>query len=284
MGRQPRWIAAEDVASCRAYLRVSEDPIVGSNQTSSALEDLVGAEFERLVPSTLEGAAREVWLARSGRSVVRRFKLIKAACLAFESKRNTAIAAHITGSTDADVDRVALMLYNAKGTIADAYDAIGNKDRDVGPHFPFKEARLWMEEKGYLPQLGSVQQVDVNVSASASLEDLEGTKAADDEAEEVRGAIDTLSRPIGTKQAKRRKLDAVRDSKLAEAVSSIAESQHKRLEESKRRNNITLIQSEDVPEDMRKAFFRAMAKQLLDESGVDLSAHSTTTLSEDDSR
>jgi hypothetical protein len=131
-----------------AYLRVSEDPIVGSNQTPGALEERVGAEFERLVSSTLKGSAREVWLARSGRSVVRRFKHMKAACLAFESKRNTPVAAHIKGATDMDVDRVELMLYNAKGSLADAYDAIRNKDRGVGLHFPFKEACLWMEEQG----------------------------------------------------------------------------------------------------------------------------------------
>jgi hypothetical protein len=79
---------------------------------------------------------------------------------------------------------------------------------------------------------------------------------------ELPGAGETASRPIGAKQAKRRKLDHARDSRLAEAVSSIAESQRKRLEESKRRNNVALMQSEDVPEDMRKAFVRAMARKL----------------------
>jgi hypothetical protein len=49
---------------------------------------------------------------------------------------------HITGATDVDVDRVAMMPYNATGSLADAYDAIGNKERDIGPHFPFEEAAL----------------------------------------------------------------------------------------------------------------------------------------------
>jgi hypothetical protein len=280
MGKQPRWIAAEDVASCRAYLRVSEDPVVGSNQTSGALEARVGAEFEQLVPSTLAGAAREVRLARSGRSIVRRFKLIKAACLALESKRNIVVAARITGATDVDVERVALMLYNAKGFLADAYDAIGSKEHDIGPNFPFEESRVWMEEKGFLQQLDSDRRVDVE--ASAILQDVEGSEAPENESGELRGTGETVSRPVGTKQAKRRQLDHARDSKLADAVSSIAESQRKRLEESRRRNNIALMQSEDVPEDMRKAFFRAMARKLLDESGVELSAHSATTQSEDE--
>jgi hypothetical protein len=55
---------------------------------------------------------------------------------------------------------------------------------------------------------------------------------------ELRGMGETASRPIVTKQAKRRKLDHARDSRLAEAVSSIAESQRKLLEESKRRKKI----------------------------------------------
>jgi hypothetical protein len=64
------------------YLCVSEEGIVGSNQTSGAFEIRIGTEFEGLMHSTLEGAAREVWLARSGRSIVRRIRLLSAACLA----------------------------------------------------------------------------------------------------------------------------------------------------------------------------------------------------------
>jgi hypothetical protein len=80
---------------------------------------------------------------------------------------------------------------------------------------------------------------------------------------------------------KRRKLDIAHDSKLAGAVASIAESQRKRSKESKRRNNIALMQIEEVPEEMRKAFCRAMAKKHLDESGVELSAQSAYTQSDD---
>jgi hypothetical protein len=120
------------------------------------------------------------------------------------------------------------------------------------------------------------------VEANARLEDIEGSEALENESGELRGTGETTSRPIGTKQAKRRKLDHARDSTLAEAVSSLAESQRKRLEESKRRNNIALIQSEDVPEDVRKAFFRAMARKRLDASGVELSTHSDTTPSDDE--
>jgi hypothetical protein len=84
------------------------------------------------------------------------------------------------------------------------------------------------------------------MQAIASLEGVEGSEAPENESGELRGTGEIASRPIGTKQAKRCKLDHARDSRLAEAVSSIAESQRKRLEESKRRNNIALMQREEV--------------------------------------
>jgi hypothetical protein len=77
MGKQPRWTVLEDVASCRAYARVSLDSVVGSNQTSARLEARVGAEFQRMMPDAVTGSARAVWSARSGRSVVGRFKVLK---------------------------------------------------------------------------------------------------------------------------------------------------------------------------------------------------------------
>jgi hypothetical protein len=120
------------------------------------------------------------------------------------------------------------------------------------------------------------------VEASAILENVESKEARENESGEWRGTGEIASRPVCTKQAKRRRLDHARDSKFAEAVSSIVKSQRKQLEESQRRNNIALMQSEDVPGDMRMAFFRAMARKILDESGVELSAHSATTQSEDE--
>jgi hypothetical protein len=84
-----------------------------------------------------------------------------------------------------DVDGVALMLYNAKGSLADVYDAVGNKDRDVGPH----RSAPWMEEKSFVQQLGLVPRFDV--SASASLENFEGSEAGENESEELRGVSET---------------------------------------------------------------------------------------------
>jgi hypothetical protein len=67
-------------------------------------------------------------------------------------------------------------------------------------------------------------------------------------------------RPIGTKQAKRRKFYIAQDSKHVGSVASIAKSQRKMLEKSKRRKTISLMQSEDVPEEMHKTLLRAMRR------------------------
>jgi hypothetical protein len=60
MGKQPRGTVLEDVASCRAYARVSLDSVVGSNLTSASLEARVGAEFQRMMPDAVTGSAQAV--------------------------------------------------------------------------------------------------------------------------------------------------------------------------------------------------------------------------------
>jgi hypothetical protein len=82
------------------------DSVVGSNQTSASLEARVGAEFQRMMPDAVTGSARAVWSAQSGRSVVRRFKVVKAACLKYRSKRRTVVAARLSGCSVDDVERV----------------------------------------------------------------------------------------------------------------------------------------------------------------------------------
>jgi hypothetical protein len=52
--------------------------------------------------------------------VVRRFKVVKEACLKYRSKRRTVVPERLSGCSVDDVERVSLMLYNDKGTMANA--------------------------------------------------------------------------------------------------------------------------------------------------------------------
>jgi hypothetical protein len=82
----------------------------------------------------------------------------------------------------------------------------------------------------FLHDIELYRSVEVSASAIEILEDVEGSEAPEDLPDESGGASEIACRPIGTKQAKRRKLYIANDSKLARDVASIAESQRKRLE------------------------------------------------------
>jgi hypothetical protein len=154
------------------------------------------------------------------------------------------------------------MLYNDKGTMANAYDVAKNSEHEVGPPFAFADAMSWLESNGCL--LGEA-------SGGGGVEEVQATERSEEERAEMGDAMppasrslgEKLSRTMGSKQAKRRKSNDVNSFEMAAAVASIAESQKKRLEESRRRKNVSLMQSEDVPDSVRKAFFSRMAADLM---------------------
>jgi hypothetical protein len=150
MVKQPGWTTLEDVASCRAYVTLSLDSIVGSNQTSVTLEARVGTEFQRMMLDVVIGTARLVWSARSVRSVVRRFKVVKEASFKYRSKRQTVLAARLSFCSAGDIERVSQMLLNEKGTMANAYDLENITERDVGPPYAFTYSMTWLEGNGCL--------------------------------------------------------------------------------------------------------------------------------------
>jgi hypothetical protein len=72
-----------------------------------------------------------------------------------------------------------------------------------------------------------------------------------------------ISRPMGSKQAKRRKISAESIVEMAAAVVPIADSQKRRVIEPRRRNKISLMQSENVPISVRKELFPKMAAEVM---------------------
>jgi hypothetical protein len=139
-----------------------------------------GLEFQRMMPDAVTGSARAVWSARSGRSVVRRFKVVKAACLKYRSKRRTVVAARLSGCSVDDFERVSLVLYNNKGTMANAYDVAKNSEHEVGPPFAFSDAMSWLESNGCL--LGEA-------SGGGGVEEVEATEGSEEERAEMGDAM-----------------------------------------------------------------------------------------------
>jgi hypothetical protein len=112
----------------------------------------------------------------------------------------------------------------------------------------------WLESNGCLLD---------EASGGGGVEEVQATEGSEEKCVEIGDAMppasrssgEKLSRPMGSKEAKRRKINDVNSFEMAAAVASIAESQTKRLAASRRRNNIALMQSDDVPDSVRKAFF-----------------------------
>jgi hypothetical protein len=153
---------------------------MGSNQTSASLEARFGAEFQRMMPDPVTGSARAVWRARSGRSVVRRFNVVKAACLKYRSKRRTVVAARLIGCSIDYVERVSLMLYNNKGMMANAYDVAKNSEHEVGPPFAFSDAMLRLESNGCLLD---------EASGGGGVEEVEATEGSEKQRAEMGDAM-----------------------------------------------------------------------------------------------
>lgn len=260
MGRQPKWSPEEDEGCCRAFLRASEDPIVGANQKMADLEKLVEDEFRALMPDDSTETARAQWASRGGRPIVRRYKQVKAGCLALASKHKVAVAAQISGATSADLERVALMLYNDKCSLSDAYNLLNDEKRDIGPPFPYPSARQWLQSSGVLAELcaeSSGSAVKPTTSGSDDEEPHPGDRSTSGEA---------TPRPEGTKKAKRRRAQDDSTHALAEAVASIADSQRNRLKETTRKVNISVMQSPEVLAALRKQFFSQLARDIMKES------------------
>jgi hypothetical protein len=105
---------------------------------------------------------------------------VKAACLKYRSKRRTVVAARLSGYSVDDVERVSLMLYNDKGTMANAYDVAKNSEHEVGPQFAFSDAMLWLESNGCLL---------AEASGSGGVEELEAMERSEEERAEMGGAM-----------------------------------------------------------------------------------------------
>jgi hypothetical protein len=126
-----------------------------------------------------------------------------------------------------------LMLYNEKGTMANAYDVAKNSEHEVGLPSSFSDAMSWLERNGCLLD---------EASGGGGVEEVQATEGSEEERAEMGDAMppasrssgEKLSRPMGSKQAKRRKINDVNSFEMAAAVASIAESQKKRLAESRR--------------------------------------------------
>lgn len=125
---------------------------------------------------------------------------------------------------------------------------------DVGLPFAHEPARQWLESSGAL-----VGEEALRGTRDSRKGDGGGDDAAESQHSGAAGSEDgdlgeaerAAGRPPGINSQKKRKAGASSAHALADAVKSIAQSEKRRLE-TQRRENIALMQSDDVPQDMRR--------------------------------
>ena len=244
MGRGASWTGPEEVAACRAALRASENPIVGADQKKETFESRVHDEFCRLIP---KGDGEAKWPSRSPRAVLRQWKSVKAACLKMYSRLETVRAADLTGEpTERDIWRVAVMMFNKRGSLGDAYSVLKDESFPICPEFPHKAAFYFLDSTSVLSD-GVVggdpwsPSMEANESRPVVENDLNLGNLSDEEEDKERAEAPSqptegknagkvpsrvgkrervLARPVGSKRAK---LTRTKEESLSRMAGSYAE-------------------------------------------------------------
>ena len=151
MGRGLAWSQEEEVTLCRAALRVIECPLVGTDQKQHQFDAGVREDFVSLAPQGSDADGPSRWRDRPARAAVMQWKSIKASCMKFYSAFSLVERAGLSGDpSEEELRRVALMFYNKKGTLADAYEAIRDASKDIGPKFPHESSYAFLSSRGVL--------------------------------------------------------------------------------------------------------------------------------------
>lgn len=148
--RGGNFTTAEDVLIARAYVRVTEDPIIGSEQKGGTFHDRVHAEYVVTKPS-------HIVHTRTSSSIQNRLKLISKQVRRFSTAYNTAKDCKPSGTSADDVIRIATGLFNGK-PMKVATD-------DPGKPFQFFDAWEIMRK---LPKFQAALKKDTETVASGS--------------------------------------------------------------------------------------------------------------------
>lgn len=230
----------EDIAVVRAWLNVSEDPVVGSDQKASQFYERVAEIYnDRLKPSHCS--------TRNALSLRRRFDCIKANCVRFSACYSAVKRLKPTGVSYSDIIRLATASFN-KVKVAHPSD-------NTGRTFRFLEA--WEVVNGHPKFQVQVEQIKKNVG-----EETEGQN----EFASCTNSSKTFERPMGRKRAKAEQKKAAGDNKKIKLMNEAVELQRKRNDTLERYTEIMLFKesaSVSKDEDQTKEYFDLMRKEAI---------------------
>lgn len=144
MDRGKGWSQVETKCACRAYVVVSEDPRRGINKKKDVFVPAVLKEYQSIIAQA-EQSDEVKYVERTGVAVCQRFRKVRCECLKFESIINQIRKRQPTGSsTNDDVNRAALAIYNVEGTVGTMYTFLRGRTVDIGPEFSFMESLTFL--------------------------------------------------------------------------------------------------------------------------------------------
>lgn len=235
---------SEDVAIARAYINVSLDPVIGTDQKEAKYYERIWHVYKEKKP--------EDAITRPLTSVQTRVKTMVKECVRFAACYRSIVAMRKSGFTEDDNIRLATALFNKV--------KISHPREDVGK--PFRFLKAW-EVVRDLPKFmaaadGSSAGVESGSGTNAS-EKSEGETAAEGEEKSVK------KRPDGRRKAKQEQADQhvrAKKLKLAEAAVRLQEQQ---VEEITRRNEILLFTNGPggADSEMAREFFKLKQEEAL---------------------
>lgn len=146
MGAGKNWASIESLFACKAFVRVSEDPVRGNGRKYEVFASQVLAAYEVLTRDFLDtdnrreldkAALMSASATRTGDAIIQRYKRVRKTCLEFEACVQQIRACKPTGDpTEEDVSRAATAVLNGKAEPRDMYNFF-NGAGDPGKPFQF---------------------------------------------------------------------------------------------------------------------------------------------------
>lgn len=234
----------EDVALTKAWVRVSEDAIIGSDQKGEAFYRAVSEYFDTIKPSYCTN--------RNAKSVERRVRKLLSECLSFAACVARVTNAQPSGTNGDDVLHLATALYN-KYDIRSVEESCGG---------PFKHLECWHLLKDH-------PKFDLMLNPPESERSTPQTVDEQDDNEEdgeIEGSeAESFRRPIGRKRSKALDSKAELDAKRVKIAKETLDAQKERNQLLRTQQEMLLFTSSvDKSDPIVGQYMSIMRKRALD--------------------
>jgi hypothetical protein len=184
MGTGKSWLEIESLWACKAFVRASENPIVGNGQTATDFSMRIKRRWSEIVSDAQETSKTSDVVpssapTRTGDAILQHFRKVRKDCIKFFALTQQVKEMKPTGEPRRlDLERVATALWNAKGDDKKSsavkqsmYEYIGDEPnvKDPGPRFKFMHAYKYLETCAqHNLTLGAVESANPQKSVSTA--------------------------------------------------------------------------------------------------------------------